>query len=46
MLEKAKQLQIEKDMKEKVAKRFALEKAQIEALIENTDHVHRKHLMR
>ena len=34
MLEKAKQLQIEKDMKEKEAKRLALEKAQIEALIE------------
>ena len=34
MLEKAKRLQIERDMKEKEAKRFALEKAQIEALIE------------
>ena len=34
MLEKAKQLQIEKDMKEKEAKRLALQKAQIEALIE------------
>ena len=34
MLEKAKQLQIEKDMKNKEAKRLALEKAQIEALIE------------
>ena len=34
MLEKAKQLQIEKDMKEKEAERLALEKAQIEALIE------------
>ena len=34
MLEKAKQLQIEKDMKEKEAKRLALEKTQIEALIE------------
>ena len=33
MLEKAKQLQIEKDMKDKEAKRLALEKAQIEALI-------------
>ena len=32
-LEKAKQLQIEKDMKDKEAKRLALEKAQIEALI-------------
>ena len=34
MLEKAKQLQIEKDIKEKEAKRLALEKAKIEALIE------------
>ena len=34
MLEKAKQLQIEKDIKDKEAKRLALEKAQIEALIE------------
>ena len=34
MLENAKQLQIEKDMKEKEAKKLALEKAQIEALIE------------
>ena len=34
MLEKAKQLQIEKDMKEKEAKRFASEKAKKEALIE------------
>ena len=33
MLEKAKRLQIEKDIKEKDAKRLALEKAQIEALI-------------
>ena len=33
MLERAKQLQAEKDMKEKEAKRLALEKAQIEALI-------------
>ena len=33
MLEKAKQLQIEKDIKEKEAKRLALEKTQIEALI-------------
>ena len=33
MLEKAKRLQIEKDIKEKEAKRLALEKAQIEALI-------------
>ena len=34
MLEKAKRLQIEKDMKEKEAKSCALEKAKIEALIE------------
>ena len=34
MLEKAKRLQIEKDIKEKEAERLALEKAQIEALIE------------
>ena len=34
MLEKAKRLQIEKDIKEKEGKRLALEKAQIEALIE------------
>ena len=34
MLEKAKQLQAEKDIKEKEAKRLALEKARIEALIE------------
>ena len=34
MLENAKQLQIEKDMKEKEAKKLALEKAQIKALIE------------
>ena len=34
MPEKAKQLQIEKDMKEKEAKRLALEKAKIEAVIE------------
>ena len=34
VLEKAKRLEIEKDMKEKEAKRFALEKAQIETLIE------------
>ena len=34
MLEKAKQLQIEKDIKDKEAKRLALERAQIEALIE------------
>ena len=33
MLEKAKRLQIEKDIKEKEAKRLSLEKAQIEALI-------------
>ena len=34
MLEKAKRIQIQKDMKDKEAKRFALVKAQIEALIE------------
>ena len=34
MLEKAKRIQIQKDMKGKEAKRFAIEKAQIEALIE------------
>ena len=34
MLEKAERLQIEKDTKDKEAKRLALEKAQIEALIE------------
>ena len=34
MLEKAKRIQIQKDMKDKEAKRLALEKAQIEALIE------------
>ena len=33
-LEKAKRIQIQKDMKDKEAKRLALEKAQIEALIE------------
>ena len=33
-------------MKEKEAKRLALEKAQIEALIKNIDHVHQKHLTR
>ena len=39
MLEKAKRIQIQKDMKDKEAKRFAIEKAQIEALIEK----HRPH---
>ena len=34
MLEKAKRIQILKDMKDKEAKRFVKEKAQIEALIE------------
>ena len=34
MLEEAKRLQIQKDTKDKEAKRFAIEKAQIEALIE------------
>ena len=39
MLEKAKRIQMQKDMKDKEAKRFAMEKAQIEALIEK----HRPH---
>ena len=34
MLEKAKRMQMQEDMKDKEAKRFAIEKAQIEALIE------------
>ena len=34
MLEKAKRIQMQKDMKDKEAKRFAIGKAQIEALIE------------
>ena len=34
MLAKAKRIQIQKDMKDKEANRFAIEKAQIEALIE------------
>ena len=38
-LAKAKRIQIQKDMKDKVANRFAIEKAQIEALIEK----HRPH---
>ena len=33
-------------MKDKEAKRFMLEKAKIEALIENIDHVHQKHMTR
>ena len=33
-------------MKDKEAQRFALEKAKIEALIENIHHTHRKYLMR
>ena len=37
--EKARQLQIEKDVKEKVAKRWTLEKAKIAALIDK----HRSH---
>ena len=46
-LEKAKQLQAEKDIQEKEAKRLALENAQIEAFIEkNINHIHQKHLMR
>ena len=39
MLAKAKRIQIQKDMKDKGANRFAIEKAQIEALIEK----HRPH---
>ena len=39
MLEKAKRIQIQKDMKDTEAKRFSLEKAQIEAIIEK----HRPH---
>ena len=39
MLEKAKRIQTQRDMKDKEAKRLALEKAQIEALIEK----HRPH---
>ena len=46
VLEKAKQLQIEKDKKEKEAKRLALEKAQIEALIEKYKPCTPKNLMR
>ena len=38
--DKARQLQIEKDIKEKEAKKCALEKAKIAALIENIDHIH------
>ena len=41
-LEKAKRIQIQKDMKDKEAKRFAIEKAQIEALIEK----HRPHTLK
>ena len=39
MLEKAKRIQMQKDMTDKEVKRFAVEKAQIEALIEK----HRPH---
>ena len=42
MLEKAKRIQIQKDMKDKEEKRFAIEKAQIEALIEK----HRPHTLK
>ena len=42
MLEKAKRIQIQEDMKDKEAKRFAIEKAQIEALIEK----HRPHTLK
>ena len=41
-VEKAKQLQTEKDIKEKEAKRLALEKAQIEALIKK----HKPHTLK
>ena len=41
-LEKAKRIQMQKDMKDKEAKRFAIEKAQIEALIEK----HRSHTLK
>ena len=41
-LEKAKRIQMQKDMKDKEAKRFAKEKAQIEALIEK----HRPHTLK
>ena len=44
MLAKAKQLQIEKDTKDKDATRLQMKKVQIEALIEK--YVHQKHLMR
>ena len=46
MLEKAKRLQIEKDIKEKEAKRLAFENAQIEALIEKYRPRSQKHLTR
>ena len=45
-LEKAKRIQIQKDMKDKEVKRLAIEKAQIEALIEKHRPRTRKHLMR
>ena len=44
--EKARQLQIEKDLKEKEAKRHALERLKYQLLLTNIDHVHRIHLMR
>ena len=44
--EKARQLQMERDIKEKEAKRHTLEKAKIAALIDNMDHIHRRHLTR
>ena len=40
VLEKAKRIRIEKDMKDKEANRLASEKAQIEALIEKHVHIH------
>ena len=42
VLEKAKRIQVQKDMNDKEAKRFAIEKAQIEALIEK----HRPHTLK
>ena len=42
MLEKAKRIQIQKDMKDKEANRFAIEKAQIEVFIEK----HRPHTLK
>ena len=44
--EKAGQLQIEKDLKEKEAKRHALERLKYQLLLKNIDHIHRIHPMR